>query len=316
MKLKVVVAACMLASALSAGGHVNAEWQPKRPIQIVVGFSPGGGTDLIARAIATASQEIIPVPVIVVNRPGASGAIAAEFVAKAPADGHTLLMAGGSESTSLPNHQKVSYSLKDSFRPVVHVVRMRIMITVKADSPFKSLKEIVSFAKANPGKLSYGSSGAGSLYHSVMLLFNKAAGIDTLHVPYKGGAPVLAALVGDEVRIGIAGPDEAKTWIDTNRIRPLAVASNDRFAGLPDVPTLKELGYDVYIENMKGLVGPAGLSDDVYAYLHSRFKRAIESSTFKSLADRGNFETTYMDGPAFGKTMENMSNAIASALKK
>jgi len=312
--LKAIFSACILAAAFIAG-HAGA-WEPKRPIQIIVGFSPGGGTDVIARALATAAQETMPVPLVVINRPGASGVIAAEFVANAAPDGYTLLVAGGSESTSLPNHQQVPYNLATSFRPIVHVIRLRMMIVVRSDSKIRTFKDLVAYAKANPGKLTYGTSGVGSLTHSLMMVVDKVAGINTFHIPYKGDAPVVTALIGDQIQVGTGSPDQFKPWIDSGKVIPLAVSSNDRFPGYPDVPTLKELGYDIYIENMKGIVAPAGLPDDVYVYLHDRLKKTMETDTFKSIVARASYEVQYMDGPTFGKNMQNMSDAIAAALKK
>jgi tripartite-type tricarboxylate transporter receptor subunit TctC len=317
MKLKAILAASIVTGALFAGGQAeSASWEPKKPIQLIVGFAAGGATDLIARAIATSAQEIISVQLVVINRPGAAGVIAAESVAKGPADRYTLLLAGGSEITAIPNHQKVAYSVSGSFRPVIHLVRLRIMINVRADSGFKSFKDLVNYAKANPGKLAYGTGGTGGLTHSSMLLVNKVAAIDTFDVPYKGDSEVVTALMSSQIQIVPVSPDQVKSWIDSGKVRPLAVTSNDRFPGYPDVPTLKELGYDVYLENMNGLVAPAGLPDEVYTYLHDHLKSAMETGTFKAFAARGDFEVTYMDGPTFGRAMQSMSNAIASALKK
>jgi tripartite-type tricarboxylate transporter receptor subunit TctC len=312
--LKTLFSACMLAAAFIAGNACA--WEPKKPIQIIVGFSPGGGTDVIARALAAAAPETMPVPLVVINRPGASGVIAAEFVANAAPDGYTLLVAGGSESTSLPNHQQVPYNLATSFRPIVHVIRLRMMIVVRSDSKIRTFKDLVAYAKANPGKLAYGTSGVGSLTHSLMMVVDKVAGIETFHVPYKGDAPVVTALIGDQIQVGTGSPDQFKPWIDSGKVIPLAVSSNDRFPGYPDVPTLKELGYDIYLENMKGIVAPAGLPDDVYTYLHDRLKKTMETETFKAIVARASYEVQYMDGPTFGKNMQNMSDAIAAALKK
>jgi len=315
MTIKAVVTACILAAGSLLAGPALA-WEPTKPITLVVGFSAGGGTDVIARALATGAKDIIPVPVVVVNKPGASGVIAAEQVAKSPADGYTLLIAGGSESTSLPNHKEVPYNLATSFRPVVHAIRLRMMIVTRADSNIKSFKDLVAYAKANPGKLAYGTSGQGSLTHSMMLVVNKTVGIDTLHVPYKGDADVVRALVAGEIQIGTGSPDQFKPWIDSGKAIPLTLSSLDRFPGYPDVPTLKELGYDIYLENMKGIVAPAGLPDDAYEYLRDRFKKAMETEAFKQMIAKANYEVQYMDGPTFAKNMQSMSNAIAGALKK
>lgn len=311
---KVISAVCVLSAVLLS--HEAMSWEPKRPIQLVVGFAAGGGTDVIARNLAIASQGVIPVPIVVVNRTGAAGVIAAEYVAKASPDGHTLLTAGGSESTSIPNYQKVSYTLNGSFRPIIHMIRLRMMIVTRAEAPYKNFKDFVSYAKANPGKLAFGTAGVGGLAHSAWLLINKTASIDTFDVPYKGDAETVTALLGNQIHVTQVSPDQAKPWVDSGRMRLLAVTSNDRFPGNPDVPTLKELGYDVYLDNMKGVVAPAGLPDDVYAYLHDNFRKAMATDTFKSLAAKSNFEVAYMDGPTFGKAMQGMSNAIATGLKK
>ena len=291
-------------------------WEPVKPIQLIVGFSAGGGTDLIARALAIGAKEVISQPIVVVNRPGASGVIAADQVARAAPDGYTLLVAGGSESTSLPNFQQVPYTLLKDFRPILHVIRLRTMLAVKADSKIGTFADLVAYAKKNPGKLTYGTAGIGSLTHAMMLLINKAAGIDTLHVPYKGDAEVMTALLSDQVQIALGSPDQLKSWIDNGKMRPLTLSSTDRYPGLPDVPTLRELGYNIYLENMKGIVAPAGLSDDIYAYLNQHLHQAMQTRAFKTAVASSNFEVQYMDGPTFGSSMQKMSKAIATALGK
>jgi tripartite-type tricarboxylate transporter receptor subunit TctC len=311
-KFGLIVGICAIVVAAAAASA--AAWEPKKPIRILVGFAAGGGTDVVARSLASAAQEFFLVPLVIVNKAGASGTIAADQVATSAADGYTLLVAGGSESTSVPNHQKVTYTL-ESFRPVIRATRSRNILVVGTKSPYRTLEEFVKAAKAAPGKMSYGSAGAGSLAHSTFLVFGRAAGLDMRHVPFKGGAPTMAALLGGHIDIAMAAPDEAKPHVDAGTMRMLALSSLDRFAPWKDVPTLKELGYDVYIENMKGLVAPAGLPDDVYAYLHDNFKKALESDTWKSLAANAQLETGYLDGPAFQKAMQDMSAAIARALK-
>ena len=313
MKLIRMITGFLVGSALLAGPA--AAWEPTKPIQLVVGFSPGGGTDVIARAIAAGAQEVMPQPMVVINRPGASGVIAADSVARAAPDGYTLLVAGGSESTSLPNHQQVSYK-QSSFRPIGHVIRLRTMVVVRNDGKIKTFRDLVAAAKANPGKMAYGTSGVGSLTHSMMLMVNKAAGIDTFHVPYKGDADVVTALISDQIQIGLGSPDQFKSWIDAGKVVPITLSSNDRYPGLPDVPTLKELGYDIYLENMKGVVAPAGLPDAAYTYLNETLRKAMETQSFRNIVARSNFEVQYMDGPTFAKTMASMSDGIAAALKK
>jgi tripartite-type tricarboxylate transporter receptor subunit TctC len=308
--------AILAAAALVALSAMPASaWEPEQPIRIVVGYSPGGGTDVVARTVASAAQPIFPVPLVIENRAGASGTLAADYVAKAPADGYTLLVAGGSESTSVPHHREVSYDNEGDFRPIIRITRYPIIFATRADSGYDSIDALMEAAKADPGALSFASSGPGSLYHSAMLALNAAGGADMKHVPYQGGAPAVAALLGGHVDVTPASPNEIQAQHEAGTVNLLAVASEERYAGLPDVPTLKELGYDVTIENMKGFVAPAGLPDEVYAYLHDAFRRTMETETFQTLAEQTNLEPAYQSGPEFEETMAAMSETIRLAVE-
>lgn len=312
-KFKYALAATAATLALAFTMTAQA-WEPTKPIKIIVGFAPGGGTDLVARNLVASSQEFFPVPLVVVNKPGAGGALAADLVSKEKADGYTLLVAGGSESTSVPNHQKVTYAL-DDFRGVLRCIRSRIYLVANAKGDIKSIADLKKKALANPGKLSYGSSGQGTLYHSTMLLATKALGIDMQHVPYKGGAPMMAALLGGHIDITLAGPEEMQAQVDGGQVIPLALASETRLDTYKDVPTLKELGYDVYIENQKGIVAPAGTPDEVIQYLHENFKKGLDSKVWEALAGKLSMETSYLSGDDFMGAMQKMSKNIGEAVK-
>lgn len=307
-----------LAVALVAGGFTSpaaaqdSGWEPSQPIQIVVGFAPGGGTDQTARLIASAAQEFFPVPLVVVNRPGASGTLAAELVANAEPDGHTLLVGGGSESTSVPNHRQTNYAL-DDFKGVARVNREHMVIVTKTGSGLDTVKAVVERAKENPGELAYGSSGPGGVLHSAFLVFAQEAGIELQHIPYQGGAPALAALLGGHVDMTIITPGDAAAQIEAGTVNAIATTS-DRAEQIPDVPSLSELGYDVNLENMKGLVAPADTPDAAIEYLQQRFQQAMESETFETLADRANITPGYLSGPDFKQAMTDMSDSIGSAL--
>lgn len=288
-------------------------WEPSRPIEILVGFAPGGGTDQTARLIASAAQEHFDVPLVVVNRPGASGTLAAELLANAEPDGHTLLVAGGSESTSVPNHREVNYSL-DEFKGVLRVNREHMVIVTKTGSELDSVEAIVERAKENPGELVYGSSGPGGILHSAFLVFGDEAGIELKHIPYQGGAPALAALLGGHVDMTIITPGDAAAQMAAGTVNAVATTS-DRAEQIPDVPSLTELGYDVNLENMKGLVAPAGTTDEAVEYLRERFKQAMDSATFESLAKRASITPGYLSGPDFKSAMSDMSSSIATALE-
>jgi tripartite-type tricarboxylate transporter receptor subunit TctC len=313
--LRTKIALTVVAATAALAFTVTAQaWEPEKPIKIVVGFSPGGGTDLVARNLVASSQEFFPVPLVVVNKPGAGGTLAADFVAKSKADGYTVLVAGGSESTSVPNHREVSYSL-DDFRGVLRCIRSRIYLVSHKDSGITSIADLKAKAMAAPGKLSYGSSGQGTLYHSTMLLSAKSLGVDMRHVPYKGGAPMMAALLGGHIDITLAGPEEAAAQYQAGAINMLALASQTRLDTFKDVPTMKELGFDVYIENQKGIVAPKGTPDEVVQYLHDNFKKGLDGKVWGSLAKKLLMETAYLNGDDFMGAMKTMSANINSAVK-
>src|SRR5262245_22727138 len=181
-------AALGLLAAGTAPAWAQQEWTPTQPITILVGFAPGGSADQIARQLSYAAKGIIPVPVIVVNKPGAAGAIAAQAVAEAKPDGYTLFVGGGSETTSVGNHKALPYDPRKSFVPVIKVSRAPSILAVRADAKFADMKALLAEAKLAPEKVSYGSTGEGGIFHSTGLVLEKQTGLKLLHVPYKGAA--------------------------------------------------------------------------------------------------------------------------------
>jgi tripartite-type tricarboxylate transporter receptor subunit TctC len=314
-KSLIACAAAALSAVAILPGAADAAWEPKKPIKIYVGFAAGGGTDIPARHLASVAQEYIPVPLVVINKTGAAGTIAAEFVARSEPDGYSLLVAGGSESTSVGNHQKLNYDPREDFTGIVQITRQRNLFGVSGESKWKTIQEFVEDAKANPGKYTYGSGGPGSIYHSAMIVFCKKAGVDMKHVPFRGGNLGLAAVLGGHIQVMPFSPDEGKALIESEQIRPLATWSDERAPAAPDAPTMKEVGYDIYLENMKGIVAPAGLPDEIYTYLHDNFKKAMETEQFKQLAEKSGMDLHYRDGPAFAKAIADMYNVIGESVR-
>lgn len=316
LKLTYMAVAALLAlgfmPALSAAGEF-----PSKPVTVYVGYSPGGGTDVIARAVAGVAPEFLNnQPLIIINKTGAAGTIAANTVAKAKPDGYTLLVAGGSETTSVGHHRKLPYHPINDFDPVIRFVRMRIIINTRVDAPWKDLHEFVQYAKKNPGKYSFASAGFGSLYHSTMLVVAKKAGIKLKHVPYKGGAPGMAALMGGHVDIALSSPDEARALAEAKKIRSLALTSLERYPGYPEIPTLKELGYDIYLENMKGFVVPKGTPPERIKFLHDAFLKVYNHRAFVKLAKRLKLERAYLNPEDFRKELQRMYEQIGVTLGK
>jgi tripartite-type tricarboxylate transporter receptor subunit TctC len=293
-------------------------WQPTRPIQLIVGFAPGGGSDIIARTIAEACNHIIPVPMVVVNRPGAGGALGAEYVARAAPDGHTLVMAGGSESTSLPAFREVPYDPQKSFRAIIRLTRNGHVLSCKggANPTYRDLAAAIAAAKADPGGVAHGSAGIGTLSHSIFILLERAAGVEFLHVPYNGGGPAMQALLAGQTQLNINATDELGEQVTSGALKALAVASEARAKAYPDVPTMRELGYDIVADNMKGWVGPAGLTDEMVTYLHDRFRQAMQTPTWTRFMERLGEADGYANGPDFQHSMDRLLDTIRAAMKR
>lgn len=294
----------------------RAQAYPTKPIEVIVGYPPGGGTDMIARAVADAAPKYVGQPLVVVNKAGATGTIAAQSVASAKPDGYMLLVAGGSETISVPHFKKLPYDAINDFVPVIRLMIERVGFYVKSDSPWKTMQEFIADAKQNPEKFTYATSGIGGLHHSTVLVTEKKAGIRLRHVPHKGGAETLAALAGGHVNVAMASPNEAYALVQGGRIRPLANASLVRSPVEPNTPTLRELGYEVYIENQKGFVFPKGTPPAVVQKLHDSLKKVFDDPQFKASAEKLQVELAYLSGDDFRKTMKAMYDQVGASLKQ
>ncbi|MCD0505174.1 Bug family tripartite tricarboxylate transporter substrate binding protein [Bordetella petrii] len=306
--------ACTALAAAFAGPAIGQDWTPTRPIEILVGFAPGGSADQIARQLSEAVKDTVPVPVVVINKPGVAGVLAAQEVAGAEPDGYKLFVGGGSETTSVGNHKKISYDPRQDFTPVLKVARLPSVLAVNVKSPYPDMKALIEAARGKPEALSYGSTGDGSLFHSTMLAFEANSGLRFLHVPYKGAAASLTALAAGEVDMAFGAPEEVRGLIDAGRIRPIAVFSKTRVESMPDIPTMSELGYPVALDNMKGLLAPAGLPQPAYQYLNRVFHQALDSPSWKTYTQRSGLSTDYADGPAFQQEIDESYTLIGNSL--
>jgi tripartite-type tricarboxylate transporter receptor subunit TctC len=312
-KGRVLAAACML---LVGALPVGAQDYPTKPIEVIVGFAPGGGTDMIARTVSDVAVKHVGQPLVVVNKPGASGIIGAQYVASAKPDGYTLLVAGGSETVSTPHFRSIPFSPVDDFEPIIRFMIERLNFYVKSDSPWRTFQEFVADAKKNPDKYAYATAGIGGLHHATMMVTEKRTGIKLNHVPHKGGAETLAALAGGHVDVAMASPNEAFALVEGGRVRPLATASITRSPTEPNTPTLKELGHDVYLENQKGFVFPKGTPKAVVQKLHDGLRKAFDDPQFRANADKLKLELSYLNPEEFRKAMKAMFVQIGESVKK
>lgn len=292
------------------------EWTPTQPITILVGFAPGGSADQIARQLAFAAKNIIPVPVVVNNRVGAAGAIAAQATAEAKPDGYTLFVGGGSETSSVGHFRPLAYDPRKSFTPVIKVSRAPSILAVRTDSKFANMKALLDEARQAPEKVSYGSTGEGGIFHATALVLEKQSGVKLLHVPYRGAADAMTALLGGQVDSAFGAYEEMKAMIDSGRVRPLALFSRTRLPSLPEVPTMLELGVPVALDNMKGLMGPVGLPEPVRRYLHDAFRKAMQTAEWKDYVAKSGLTQDYAEGPAFQKEIVEAYDLIGKAIAK
>lgn len=309
--------AAPLALPFLGTAQAQSGWQPTRPIQLIVGFAPGGGSDIIARTIAEAAAPLFPHPLVVVNRPGAGGAIAAEFVSRAAPDGHTLLLAGGSESTSLPAHRELPYDPKRSFTSVIRLTRNAHFICARGrGGRFTTMQQVIEAAKVRPEALTHGSAGVGTLSHSIFIMLARATGTELLHVPYTGGGPQQQALLAGQVDLVVQASDELRGLAASGDILPLACASAQRMPAFPQVPTLRELGVDLVADNMKGWVGPAGMPAEMVASLHDRFRQSMAAPGWQRFVESTGEADGYANGADFQRDMDTLLDAIRTAMRR
>jgi tripartite-type tricarboxylate transporter receptor subunit TctC len=262
---------------LCAGPALQAQSPfPSRPIRLVVGFVPGGLSDVVARLLAPELQKALGQPVIVENKPGAAGIIAGEMVSKSPPDGYTLYVAPNTHLISFAMNPGLPYHAVRSFSPVTLLTTAPNMLVVKADSPYRDLAEFVAAAKAKPGEIAYATSGIGTTVHLAGELFAHAAGITLNHIPYKGANQSVEAVIGGQVPASVSAVSSTLQHIRSGRVRVLGVMSNARSSFLPETPTFPELGYrTVLSDTWIGIIGPAGIPAPIAARLNDELARLL-----------------------------------------
>ncbi len=232
---------------------------PSQPIRLIVSFAAGGPTDIFARLVASKLEKELGQPIIVENKPGGGSNIGSEFVAKAKPDGYTLLVGTVANATNMGIYKNLGYDTARDFAPITQIMSSPSVLVVNNNLPVRTLNELIAYAKARPGKLSYASSGAGGMQHHAGELLKLRAGIDVIHIPYKGAAPALTDVIGGTVDFGFKTASGVMPAILSGKVRPIAVAGSARLAQLPDVPTMAEAGMpDLEADSWNGLFAPAG----------------------------------------------------------
>lgn len=313
MKLRLLLLVTILTAAASL---TTAQSYPNKPIRYIVGFPPGGSTDLIARTAATKLSEQIGQQVVVENRPGAGGTIAAEIAARATPDGYTLMHAGMTMAINPALRKNLPYVPLRDFAPVTLLSKLPNVLVVNNSFPAKNVAEFIAHAKANPGKVSYGSSGVGAVPHLSMELFKKLAGIDIVHVPYKGSAQVLTDLLGGQIPVMFDNLPANLPHIKAGRIRALGIPSAKRNPQLPDLPTFIESGVAGFeVTGWLGMFAPAATPRAVIATLNAHMVKALNApDTQKRLAEHG-AEASPTTPAEFGALLKSETVRWAQVIK-
>lgn len=308
------LASCVLVGVVSFSDASRAQAPspfpaPNRPVKIVVPFAPGGGSDFIARLVAPRIAEKLGGSVIVENRPGAGGNLGAEFAMKSPPDGYTLLLAAASYTVN-PAIYKLKFDSLADMTPIAVLARGPFILAVNPKVPAANVAGLVDQAKKQPGKLAYASAGSGSITHLVSEFFLELAGIDVIHVPYKGTSPALTDTIGGQTQLIVGTVAATLPFVRSGQLRALAVTTPQRLPALPDVPTATETGYPAYqVTNWHGLVAPKGLARDVQLQLNKAVNESLQGPGMES--------GMAQDGlTAAGGTPEAFQTLLASEIQR
>lgn len=293
LRQSLVVVSLALPLLVNSAPAMAQAW-PNQPVSMIVSFPPGGVTDLVGRALATEMSKSLSQQVVVVNRGGAAGTIGANAIAQAPTNGYTFGFIVSAALTVVPHLQSVPYQL-DSFQYLCRAFDIPVYALVTADSRFKTMRELIAWAKANPGKLNYASVGQGSLPHMAALDLQRAAGIKMNHVPYKGEGPAVVDLLGKHVDM-LFGTNAVAS---THNLRRLAVAADKRSPDLPDVPALADLGYNVSWSIVGGAVAPKNIDAAAKAGLEKACATATASPAYRQALENMKVVPLYADGQSY-----------------
>lgn len=308
-RLALALGATTLAPALHAQTHVAKDY-PVKPIRFVVPFTPGAGTDTTARTIATKLSELWSQQVVVDNRTGAAGTIAVDLTANAVPDGYTICLISASNSVNSATNPKLPYDLLRDLQGITQATSLFYTVYVHPSVPAKSIKELIAYAKANPGKLNFGSSGTGGLQHFAGEMFNHMAGIKIVHVPYKGSSAVLSAMLGNEVQVGFGTLFGVRPHMENGRVRVLAITASKRSPAVPELPTVAEAGLPGYeVDQWYGVIASAKVAKPVVNKLQGAIAQVLKApDVAKRLAHDGSTPV--------GSTPEQFNAHIKSEMAK
>jgi tripartite-type tricarboxylate transporter receptor subunit TctC len=303
-------AASALAISMAVSAPAHAEY-PERPINMIVAASPGGGTDIMARTMVPFMEKYLGgASIAVINKPGAGTEIGATALAESKADGYTIGMINLPHMIAIPIERKAKFHMLTSFEPLANLVTDAAAFNVKADSQFKTLDDLVAYAKENPGALTVGTTGIGGDDHLAMLMFEKVAGIKMTHVPFSSGAPNRAAVLGGHIAIGSFNVSEAIDFVKEGKIRTLGIMADQRWSEAKDIPTFKEQGYDVTIAAHRGMAAPKGVPADRLALLRTAIEKTMADPEFQEKAAAQKLPLDYLAHEQYADLLKKMDGSM------
>ena len=301
--------AVALSLVLAAGSALAQAW-PTRPISLVVPFPPGGTTDVLARSLAEKLTQSLGQTVIVENKPGAGATLGADYVVKSKPDGYTLLVGAVHHTIASSVYKKLPYDFQKDLAPITTIAMVPNVLVVNASTPVKTVAELVKLAKAEPGKLTYGSNGNGTAQHLIGTQFQNLTGTEIVHIPYKGSGPLASDLIGGQITMSFDTITPVLPHIKAGKLRPLAVTTARRSAALPDVPTLEEAGLKGFnIGTWFGVLAPAATPKDIVARLNAEMVKVIQSPEFRKRMDE-------IGAEPIGDSAEQMARTIRDETAK
>jgi tripartite-type tricarboxylate transporter receptor subunit TctC len=294
MKRPVLLALTLLAALVVPAAL--AQKFPDRPIRFIVPFPPGGGNDILARAIAPKMAEFLGQPVVIDNRPGAGGNIGTEIAAKAPPDGYTMVIASNQVTMNPALYAKLPFDIEKDFAPVALAASVPMVLVVHPSVAANNLKELVALAKANPGKLNHSTPGSGTPQHIAFEVFNHVAGIHITHIPYKGTGPAITDLLAGQVQAAFGTMASLEQHVKAGKLRALAVATPKRSQAMPDVPTVAESGFaDFDVSLWYSILAPAGTPKEIVARLSAEIAKALEVPEVRERLTQQGFDVSYLN---------------------
>jgi tripartite-type tricarboxylate transporter receptor subunit TctC len=307
--------ALALAAAMCAGSAFAQAW-PSKPITLVVPFPAGGTTDVLARSLAEKLQQALGQTVIVENKPGAGATLGADYVAKSKPDGHTLLVGAVHHTIASSVYKKLPYDLQKDFAPITIIALVPNVLVVSAANPAKTVAELVAQAKAQPGRLTFGSNGNGTAQHLIGTQFENATGTELTHIPYKGSGPLVTDLIGGQITMSFDTITPVLPHIKAGKLRPLAVTTAKRASALPEVPTLAEAGVKgIDTGTWFGLLAPAATPKDIVARLNAEAVKVIQSPEFKKRMDEIGAEPIGNSGEQMAAQIKADTDKFAKLVK-